>query len=102
MDRNSKIIEVVFGVIDGVNDTLPADQSMTKSLETILFGEGSTLNSLGLVQLVIGVEAEIEVQLGVPIALADNRAMSQERSPFRTVATLVDYVAMLLDEVGIE
>ena len=37
-------------------------------------------------------------EAGLAIALADERAMSQKQSPFRTVDTLCDYVATLIEE----
>jgi hypothetical protein len=33
---------------------------------------------------------------GCPIVLSDERAVSQKRSPFRTVTTLVEYIGSLL------
>jgi hypothetical protein len=36
--------------------------------------------------------------LGKAIVLADERAMSQKRSPFATAGTLADYIELLLSE----
>ena len=35
---------------------------------------------------------------GSGITIADEKAMSQERSPFRTIGTLVDYIDMLIND----
>lgn len=61
-----------------------------------LFGEGGLLDSMALVRLVVAVEQAIEDACDVCIALADERAMSQTRSPYRTVGTLADYARSLL------
>jgi len=37
----------------------------------------------------------VEEQHGVALVLADERAMSQTRSPFLSVGTLADYVCQL-------
>ena len=48
--------------------------------------------------MVVAVEQNIEDEFDVTITLADERAMSQQTSPFRTVGTLTDYIEMLLGE----
>ncbi len=64
--------------------------------ETLLFGESGLLDSVGLVSLIVAVEQEIENDLGVSIVLADERAMSQKHSPFRSIGALADYAASLV------
>ncbi|MDH4055266.1 MAG: acyl carrier protein [Gammaproteobacteria bacterium] len=67
------------------------------SEETILFGKNGVLDSMGLVTLVIAVEQEIEDRYEVSTALADEKAMSQAHSPYRTVGTLADYAVAQMD-----
>lgn len=62
-----------------------------------LFGRDAPLDSLALVTVLVSFEAALNDQFGTQIVLADERAMSMERSPFRTVSTLVDYACALLD-----
>lgn len=66
--------------------------------ETRLFGAGARLDSMGLVSLVLGVEERLADDLGLEMTLMDDRALSQERSPFRTVGSLADYVVSRLDD----
>ena len=40
----------------------------------------------------------LEDQFDVNIVLADEEAMSQKNSPYRTIGTLSDYVALLLEK----
>ncbi len=56
-----------------------------------LFGVERVLDSLALVRLLVAVEQGIEDELGATLTLADEKAASQQRSPFRTVGTLVAY-----------
>ena len=63
------------------------------SAQTALFGEEGLLDSVGLVSLVVAVEQAIEDELGIQVALADEKALSQSASPYRTVGTLADYAA---------
>jgi hypothetical protein len=53
---------------------------------------------LGLVNLIVNLEDEIQASLGISILLADERAMSQKKSPFRTVASLTEYLSTLINE----
>ena len=62
-----------------------------------LFGGTSPLDSLGLVGLLIDVEDSFASR-GFPVVLSDERALSERRSPFRSVQSLVDYIERLLTE----
>jgi len=59
--------------------------------ETPLFGDNGVLDSMGLVTLVVAVEQSIEDRYDTQAGLADEKAMSQARSPYRTVASLAEY-----------
>ena len=98
MNDKDRIIEAIYTVIDDKNEELPENQQLDKSLETPLFGEKSKLDSLGLVNVIVATEQKIEEDFEALISLTDERAMSQKNSPFRTVGTLVEYVAALLQE----
>ena len=65
---------------------------------TRLFGQGASLDSLGLVVLLLDVEQQINDRFDTLISLMDERAMSQTKSPFRSIGTLADYVEALISE----
>jgi acyl carrier protein len=96
--------EAVVGMlVDGVRSRLvevgeevPADLGEG----TRLVGEQAVLASLALVSLIVEVEQTLEDDFGVTLTLADERALSQRHSPFRTIGTLADYVGQLLAEGG--
>jgi len=96
MERTG-ILNLIYAAIDEVNPMLPPDRQIEKTPETQLFGRGSKLDSLGLVNLVVATEARL-AEAGVAITLADERAMSQKQSPFRTVGTLCDYILAIVQE----
>jgi hypothetical protein len=60
--------------------------------ELRLIGPGALLRSVALVAMLVGVEQRLQEEFGVGISLMDEHAMSQSRSPFRSVATLVEYL----------
>ena len=65
---------------------------------TPLMGEAAALDSLGLVNLIVDLEGRLLDDFDVEVTLADERAMSLEDSPFRTVGTLAEYAHNLASE----
>lgn len=72
----------------------------TVGAQTQLIGASAVLDSLGLVQLILEVEQRLADAHDVQVTLADERAMSQQRSPFRTVTSLADYIEGLVNEAN--
>ena len=93
-----KIVKAVFASIDEVNLMLPKDKQVEKSMAVMLFGSNSTLDSLGLVNLIVAVEQEVEEEFGISLVLADERAMRRKQNPFSSIATLVDYVYEMISQ----
>lgn len=81
----------VLQMRDGAGAQLPA-----LGEETRLIGQGAILDSLGLVSLIVEVEQRLSDELGIHLILADERAMSQKRSPFRSIGALADYIYDLM------
>jgi len=98
MTDDRRLVEIIYDAIDEINELLPAERQALKSLDAVLVGESGSLDSFGLVNLIVAVEQRVNDELGVTLTLADERAMSRSRSPFRTVATLRDYIAARLKE----
>ena len=92
------IIDLIFDTIDKFNNEYSDEIQLEKSSHTVLLGSGSKLDSLGLINLIVAVEQNVEDKFDITITLADERAMSQEISPFRTVGSLADYIEMILVE----
>lgn len=90
----SEVLDLTLAVM---KSTAPSDGPTSVLAEnTRLFGQQGVFDSLGLVTLITEVEAQVNDRAGAAITIANERAMSSKRSPFRTVGTLVDYVMELL------
>ena len=96
MTTKTEITELIFKSIEEFNQQ--NNGNIIKSADTKLFGFDSDLDSLGLVNLIISIEENINQKYNVFISLADERAMSQKNSPFRSVDAMVDYITLLLEE----
>ena len=66
--------------------------------DTDLFGEKGIFDSLGLVSLLVAVEEGIWDRFGREVSLADEKALSRKRSPFRSIGTLADYAHELIGQ----
>jgi acyl carrier protein len=72
----------------------PASQ-LAVATDAPIFGSGSPLDSLGLVALLLDIEEALQDR-GYAVVLSDERAVSQRRSPFRSVPALVESIASVL------
>lgn len=92
------IIELVKRCTEELAEQEELELPGQTDLETVLFGKRGILDSVGLVTLLVSVEEAIEDRLGFSISLADQRAMSQQNSPFRSVGALATYATRLVEE----
>ena len=92
------VLKVLYEAIDEVNLDLEEGEKVEKGIDTVIYADGSSLDSLGLVNLITIIEQKIEEESGDYITIADERALSMESSPFQTVRTLKDYIEMLMNE----
>lgn len=95
---DAALLEMVYAAIDDFNGTAKAP--LVKAPETDLFGERGPLDSLSLVHLIIALEQQALDRTGLSLALADEKAFSPTRSPFRDVSSLVHHLRDRLAEAG--
>lgn len=96
--EHEKIMQALYTAIDEVNQFRAPDDRLEKSEDTVLLGRGGRLDSLAVVNFIVATEMNLEEEFGVSLNLADDKAMSLENSPFRTLGTLAGYIAHLLEE----
>lgn len=85
------VATLVLDAIRSMNRARPLDRQLALDPAAPLFGDGSVLDSLGLVALVIDIEDGLRDR-GIAVDLASAHAMSRSQSPFRTADTLIDYI----------
>lgn len=90
--NKSQIREIVLDKLKELNDTLPAEQKFEVNENTVLFGNGSAIDSLSLVSLIVDLEMVFSGEHAMDISLTDDRAMTRKQSPFSSVNHLVDYI----------
>jgi len=96
--NQENVLTAVLEAVTEFNEQLDTEHKLELDAETRLLGRSSKLDSFGLVNLIILVEEKLNDKFGRSITLADERAMSQEHSPFRSVQALSEYAYLLLSE----
>jgi acyl carrier protein len=95
---NKKVVDCIYAAVDEANRDSDGGPPMERSLDTAIHGDGSGLDSLGLINFIVAVEENVEREFGVALVLGDDRALDAEPSPFESVGALAGYVETLLEE----
>lgn len=95
-----QLAELVDRTVREVNEDLELDDGTKIGAETtaVLYGPGATIDSMTLVSLIVAVEETLRSEMGLSVTLANDRAMSMQRSPFSTLGSLTDYLVEVVEE----
>jgi acyl carrier protein len=91
MVSSDKALQWVYSAVDAANRDLADEEKIPKSPDTKLRGEGSAVDSLTIINVLIELEAIVEQETGKRLSL-----MSAETGldqAFATTRSLADYVA---------
>lgn len=97
MDRDD-VLKCIYAAVGRINELREPGQHLACNEETALYGAAGGLDSLNLVSLIMDVEEAVNDRTGGVLVLADERAVSQRRNPFRDVRSLADHVMTRLQE----
>lgn len=84
-------LRAVQNAVAEINLSRPDDQQLSPDPDAVLFGDGSGLDSVGLVNVVMAAEQYVGDETGSDIVLASEAAMSRKRSPYRSLRALAEY-----------
>lgn len=84
--------QIILEALNTINEERPPEERFAVGPDTLLFGADAPLDSLSLVSVIVDVEQAVSDAAGVEISLTDDRAMSQEVSPFTDVEALTSYI----------
>jgi acyl carrier protein len=87
-----QIFELVRDSVLELNEELSYPELASPQEATVLYGGETGLDSLSLVSLIVALEGRVGDAMGKPVVLADEKAMSERSSPYRTVASLTDFI----------
>lgn len=92
-----KVFVIVTAAVDELNEELQYDTLENVSDNTPLFGGEDGIDSLSLVRLIVDIEQRVDEEFSKSVSLADERAMSAKRSPYRSAGSLADFVTQHLN-----
>lgn len=98
MSNTDKITAIVLEAVKEINEEEGIRELKDANADTPLYGSNGTLDSIALVRLLSEVEFLIDDEFEKDIVLANERAMSQKISPFRSIRSLVAYIEKLIEE----
>ena len=93
--NREKILEVIFNSIDDLNSQLSVEEKIEKTKETVLFGSNGQLDSLGVINLLVGIEERLE-DSGLEISLTDEIITAQQTDHLQTVGKFADHIFTLI------
>ena len=94
-----KLTDLIYDSVNDLNEQKAHDQRLKKSTDTVLFGSNGVIDSLGLVNLLVKIEQKIEDEFDISITIADESALSQKNSPFRTIGSLAKFIQKKLNDI---
>ena len=94
MNRESSLT-VIHDSIDELNEMFALPDALGKSPETVLYGSGAVLDSLGLVNFVSILEEKCESDLGLSVSIMDSSDSGGDADPLRSIGALTDYLVSL-------
>jgi len=87
------VLEAIYQTIGELNDQLPEEERLPASRDTVLMGEKGRLDSLGLINLLVGVEDRLATTLGRRVMVFDETLLADPEGPLSTVGALADHIA---------
>ena len=95
MNRNDELKTLLLQCVSEYADQ--TGRQLQVQDDTPLLGPSAEVDSLGLVMIVTSFESKVNEKFDSQIVLANEKAMSMKRSPFRSVEALSSYADELLE-----
>ena len=95
--NKEELIHIIYLAIDDYNE-LNQNAKIIKDEDTFLYGDNGNIDSLGLVNLILSIEEKLMDKYNKNIILADDKAFSEENSPFKNISTLTKFIQKKVNE----
>ena len=88
----NNIEDLIYETIDEINAQIPPEKRLEKSPETVIVGEGSLLDSLGIINFFVSLEEKVSNEAGQTITLLDE-ALGGQNDNLNSVAKITHYIS---------
>ena len=96
--KEQEVLDAIYQSLQTLNEERAADDQIEIGPDTCLFGEGSDLDSLSLVSVIVDLETLVTDKFGRTISLTADKAMNHAPVPFTDVTALQNYILFQLEE----
>ena len=97
MAERDKILRLIFEVVDEINEALPDSEQILAVEQTPIFGFEAGLDSLSLLNLILGVETKIAETIGSSPNLSEILIGNESDDAPGTLGALATFIAGLED-----
>ena len=96
MPTKEEVLQLIYSALKELGAETNKPELATPTPELRLLGANSPIDSMALVSLIADLENRVAESFGVDVVIADERAMSALRSPFRSVEALTEHITSLV------
>lgn len=96
MSTNQEVAQLIYIALKELGAELNKPELVSPTPDLRLLGSNSPLDSMALVSLIADLENRVAESFGVDVVIADERAMSAIRSPFRSIEALTEHITALV------
>jgi len=89
----TEISRLIYETIDEINEQSPPDRKISKSEQTVIVGEGSALDSLGIINFLVSLEERVAAFTGRSVTLLNDEVLSDPARPLRTLALIEKFIS---------
>jgi acyl carrier protein len=97
VNQHTRILTAVLGAIDDVNQLLPPETQLAKSLDSPILGPTPILDSMGFVNFLGAVEERIASELNITFSFLSAET-PLKREAFTTIGALVAHLERVLTQ----
>jgi hypothetical protein len=88
-----EIEKLIHETIDEINGQTPPDRRIDKSSQAVIVGTGSTLDSLGIINFLVSLEAKVAASTGHTVSLLNDDTLNDPDGPLRTVESIERFIS---------
>ena len=91
-NKYKKILDIIYSSIIEVNKQQPPEYTIRAHKDEFLISEESSIDSLGMITLLINIEDKIQNEFNKKLDLVEEKLISDENSPIKTVDGLAKWL----------
>ena len=97
MKNRETVRDILFFCIQSHNDRSLECSKVALDESTVLLSEGSAIDSIELVNIIVDFEEALSLRFGKLISLTSDESMMGVETPFHSIQTLCNFACKLID-----